>query len=510
MIRGARCQLYVNGSLAMTGIVDRVVDADDKRGSHLSVEGRDLMGLLVDSYAESWPDMENTPLKELAEQLLADVPFINRKAIRYQGGLAGTTAQTPQDGATGALSALGIGQKNTHVEPGQTVFDVLKRAAMSRGATFFALPDGTFVFGRPKAAGRAPFSVVHRTDGVGNNAFRSTRVRDISRRYSKITVVGQQQGYDAIGLDEINVQATATDDSMPFYKPHVAVLNDDEHSPAEYARMLLEMQRAQGFQLVYSVRGHAQNGRNWTVNELCRGARSKARHRRHLPDREPGFRVVQAGRPLYRAAPDLSGVGRMRRMIRGIIDSVVEGAIKRLASSGLAGETFANREYFQHYGFTSRPLAGAECILMREGNHIVAVASDDRRYRIAIDDGEVAIYDNQGQKAHFKSGDEMHVVCTGKLTADAAEEIEANAPQVTVNAGQSCDVTSPQVTVTASTQVSFVSPIVLISGELRVVGTVTDLFGAGGQSMSSMRETYNEHTHDENNDTVTDPPNESM
>ncbi|KJS29554.1 MAG: hypothetical protein VR64_20610 [Desulfatitalea sp. BRH_c12] len=266
----ARCQLSINGIPALTGIIDLIADADDKRGTQLAIEGRDLMGLLVDSYVETFVDEENMPLKELAETLLATVPFINRNNVRYQAGLAGARANAVSSRAADPLAALMAGQKNTHIEPGATVFEVLKRAAMSRGAMFYGLPDGTFVFGRPKAAGAALFSVTHRTDGRGNNAFRSTRVRNTSRRYSKIVVVGQQQGDDLLGAEQINVQATVSDPQAPFYKPLVALLNDDAVSPAQYARMLLEIQRSEALQLVYSVRGHSQAGRNWTINELCR------------------------------------------------------------------------------------------------------------------------------------------------------------------------------------------------------------------------------------------------
>ncbi len=52
-------------------------------------------------------------------------------------------------------------------------------------------------------------------------------------------------------------------------------------------------------------------------------------------------------------------------MIRGIIKSVAEGVIKRFTASGRPDETITNREYFQHYGFSSVPLAGAEAILIR-------------------------------------------------------------------------------------------------------------------------------------------------
>ena len=84
---------------------------------------------------------------------------------------------------------------------------------MSRGATFFGLPDGTFVFGRPKAAGKPVFNIVQNAAGLGNNVLRGQRMRDNSRRYSKIIVVGQQQGDDLLGADEVNhILAIASDD----------------------------------------------------------------------------------------------------------------------------------------------------------------------------------------------------------------------------------------------------------------------------------------------------------
>jgi phage gp45-like len=207
-------------------------------------------------------------------------------------------------------------------------------------------------------------------------------------------------------------------------------------------------------------------------------------------------------------------------MIRGIIDSVVEGAIKRLATKGLSGENFAGREYFQHYGFTSRPVAGAECILVREGNKIVAIASDDRRYRIAIESGEVAIYDNQGQAVHMRDGNRLQVTCTGVLTIDAANQVVINTQVAQVNAGQSATVTSPLVTVDADTKVTLNTPLVEISGNLTVGGTgvvtgalsskqsVSDPTG----TMQSMRGIFNNHTHQENGDGggVTDPPSQQM
>ncbi|MDH5525225.1 MAG: phage baseplate assembly protein [Desulfobulbaceae bacterium] len=135
----------------------------------------------------------------------------------------------------------------------------------------------------------------------------------------------------------------------------------------------------------------------------------------------------------------------MRKMIRGIIDTVVEGAIKRISIKGFSGESIDDREYFQHYGYTSRPLNGAECIVIREGNHLVVIASDDRRYRIALEEGEVALYTDEGDKVHLKRGKEILIQSGNKVTVEAANEISGTAPVVTVNAATSCTVNSPAI-----------------------------------------------------------------
>ncbi len=110
--------------------------------------------------------------------------------------------------------------------------------------------------------------------------------------------------------------------------------------------------------------------------------------------------------------------------IRGVVQSVVEGAIKRFFASGRADELFADREYMQHYGFTSRPLAGAEIVVLAEGNHIIAIASDDRRYRVAVENGEVALYSDEGDVIHLKRGREIHVASGGKVTVEAETLID--------------------------------------------------------------------------------------
>ncbi len=130
-------------------------------------------------------------------------------------------------------------------------------------------------------------------------------------------------------------------------------------------------------------------------------------------------------------------------LIRGIVTAVTEGMIKMFSASGRSDETFEGREYFQHYGYTSRPLAGAELILVNESNHIVAVASDDRRYRIAVEAGEVCIYTDEGDHIRFKRGREIYIKSGSKLTAEIANDVNVTSKTALVTASTSCQVNSP-------------------------------------------------------------------
>ena len=194
-------------------------------------------------------------------------------------------------------------------------------------------------------------------------------------------------------------------------------------------------------------------------------------------------------------------------MIRGIVTAVIEGVIKRFSASGRADETFEDREYFQHYGFTSRPLSGSEMIIIQEGNQIVAVASDDRRYRIRLENGEVALYDHLGQQILLKADGTIQVV--------AINEIHATAPLVTV---------------VASTKVVIDTPLVHCTGDVHINGGLTssgdygtsggrirtpgDIHSTDGEvidqvrAMSGDRTIYNGHIHPGDSGGTTGTPNQ--
>jgi phage baseplate assembly protein V len=94
----------------------------------------------------------------------------------------------------------------------------------------------------------------------------------------------------------------------------------------------------------------------------------------------------------------------------------------------LGEETLSRLERFQEYGFTSVPHAGAEALALSLGgnrSHTVIVSMDDRRYRLTgLTDGEVAIYDDRGQKFHLTRSGAVATVL-GDLSATVTGNVSA-------------------------------------------------------------------------------------
>lgn len=120
-------------------------------------------------------------------------------------------------------------------------------------------------------------------------------------------------------------------------------------------------------------------------------------------------------------------------------------------------------EHFEPYGFTSKPKNGAEAVtlfLSGDRSHGVAIVVADRRYRLLnLIDGEMAIHDDLGQKVHLTRAG---IVING-----------ATLP----------------ITITNAPKVRMEIPLLEVTGEIK------DKCDTTGKTMSSMRTTYNGHTH---------------
>ncbi|EQB31959.1 phage baseplate assembly protein V [Sphingobium ummariense] len=96
--------------------------------------------------------------------------------------------------------------------------------------------------------------------------------------------------------------------------------------------------------------------------------------------------------------------GRIRMMVgRAVLAAIDDGkTLQTLQIELAADETQDGVEHFQPYGLSYHPKPGAEAIALSVGgsrSHAVVLAVADRRYRlIGLQEGEVALYDDQEQK----------------------------------------------------------------------------------------------------------------
>lgn len=118
----------------------------------------------------------------------------------------------------------------------------------------------------------------------------------------------------------------------------------------------------------------------------------------------------------------------------------------------LADEVKDNVERFQQYGFTSVPLVGAEalCVFLGGGrDHGIVFAIDDRRYRLTgLENGDVALYTDEGAKIVLGRNQQITVTCD-TLVFDASH-VELNGDTVAISASDSITVKSPSIDVNES------------------------------------------------------------
>lgn len=148
-----------------------------------------------------------------------------------------------------------------------------------------------------------------------------------------------------------------------------------------------------------------------------------------------------------------------RAVVRAVTDSLRMQAVQ---IDLLADESRDNVERFQNYGVTSHPHPGAEAIVVAVGgsrDHLVAIAVDDRRYRLSLAEGEVALHDDLGHVVHLtRSG-------------------------IVIDGG------GHQVTIVNTTKLR-------VEGGIEATGDIEDRCdGPDGRTMNGMRELYNGHTH---------------
>jgi phage baseplate assembly protein V len=126
---------------------------------------------------------------------------------------------------------------------------------------------------------------------------------------------------------------------------------------------------------------------------------------------------------------------RLMNMVSRAIVTAIDDSPKMqvLQAEMLEGELADGIEHFQPYGLRARPFAEGEAIIVCPSgtrSHAIAIVVGDRRYRVALEEGEVALFDDQEQSVKL-ARDGIRLNTTLKVFVDA-DEVNLNANKVTV------------------------------------------------------------------------------
>ena len=545
VVPGAAVKVTVGGETVLAGTLDEVDHAVDKQGHTLSLSGRDGAGVLLDCSAPVFTRGVMT-LEEVIAKVVRPLGVINFRVDAEKK----------------------LTRDRVSTEPGDSAWDMLRRAAEANGLWPWFEPDGTLVVGGPDYSKPTVANLALKADGSGNLLALSEH-RSIVERYSRVTVLGQAH---AVGTQagRHNVQGVAEDTGVKANRPKIVTDHEATTSAIATARAnkIISDARVRGYELRATVKGHRTeggvlwaagqrvnvesephglNGVYFVMSRRFTGDRARGPGHGAEPARRRRVGALRAPEPAQAPPRQERAAGGDRRRLEGgcamseLVNlirreigragSAARGALRGLLSAtnrgpqvqlvdgeGLAGEQLKAVELFQHFGFSSAPPAGTQIIVLPLGGRTsagVVVASEHGSYRFHLGaDGEAAVYNQWGDVVHLRSDRTIHVVAQAKVLIDTAD--------VTINASTSMTINAPTFTVNAGTGVALNTPTVAASAQLTTGGNISggadvsavgEIADAGGsKSMSGMRGTFNAHKHPENNDPVniTNTPDVSM
>jgi phage baseplate assembly protein V len=142
---------------------------------------------------------------------------------------------------------------------------------------------------------------------------------------------------------------------------------------------------------------------------------------------------------------------RVQMMVaRGTLAAVNdETMLQELQVELLSDEVHEGVEHFQTYGLAAHPHPDAELVVIAPGglrSHALVIAVGDRRYRMkGMEQGEVSLYDDQGQ--HVLLGRDGIVIHGKKLTFESEGDIAFECEKFTVTASDTVALDSDDVTI---------------------------------------------------------------
>jgi prophage tail gpP-like protein len=238
--KNAPVQFYYGNELILTSVVDKVSEKADRSGYALAISGRDLAGQLIDCSVPIFNGRQMT-LEELVNKFVLDDPKGLFKGVNIQNN-----------------SWL---KNKVSVEPGESIWDALVKAAAVTGQHVWLEPNGSLSIGDPFAAAyrvATPLRLYKPDDH--NNVLDIDYSEDGSNEYSEYKILGQDSKAN-------NISASSKSNNGTHNRLKIITMADIE-SQAEAETALAKIKKdsdLQCYQMTATYAGWAIDERTWAT-----------------------------------------------------------------------------------------------------------------------------------------------------------------------------------------------------------------------------------------------------
>ncbi|MBF7683906.1 hypothetical protein I2F27_11305 [Acinetobacter sp. B5B] len=239
---GQKIQLYYDQELLLTGIVDRLSEAITRHGRGLQISGRDLLGQLIDC-AVSIFNGRQISLEELINQYIK------------KGDLSSLFKHIVIDDNHTLKNKVSV-------EPSESLWDALNKAAAITGQIIWLEADGTLKIGDPfKNPYQVQTPLQLMFDGQQNNVLDAQYDEDLSRVFSHIKILSQDSSANHI------LSSSQTTTAYPFNRLKIVSLGDvDTKAQADAAlKKITGDNNLEAYNLKVTVHGWTIDNKVWST-----------------------------------------------------------------------------------------------------------------------------------------------------------------------------------------------------------------------------------------------------
>ncbi|WP_448760902.1 phage baseplate assembly protein [Acinetobacter tandoii] len=244
---GATAKVYYGNELVLTGIIDNLKDVTGRSGRVINLNGRDLAGQLLDCSVPIFNGKQLT-LQELINRYVKSgnlASLFNKFEIQNQSWL----------------------KNKISVEPSESIWDSLAKAAQVTGQHIWIKADGTLVVGDPFTNSyQVQTSLSLMSHGNGNNVINAEYDEDVSQVFTDIQILSQD-------ADANKILAEGTSNTPYVHKRLKLITSGEVENQAEAQALLKKIihdNDLEAYSLNCDIAGWLIDGKvwqtGWTVN----------------------------------------------------------------------------------------------------------------------------------------------------------------------------------------------------------------------------------------------------